>query len=54
VLKWKTKSESNINQNINLAQFPFSVELKDAYSTHNYDVAYPGLSIIIHLKREEI
>ena len=52
ILKWKTKNESNINPNINLAQFSVSVTLKDGYSTPDFDVSYPGLSILITLKRE--
>ena len=52
VLRWKDRTESNINNNINLAQFTFAVELVDGYSTNNYDVAYPGVSIVIELRRE--
>ena len=54
VLRWKNLSESNINQDINLAQFTYSVELSDAYSTQDYDVAYPGLSIQIQLVQEVV
>ena len=51
-LKWKERSESNINMDINLAQFSFSVDLKDANRTNNFDVVYPGLIMKIHLKRQ--
>ena len=51
-LKWKERSESNINMDINLAQFSFSVDLKDEYRTNNVDVVYPGLIMKIHLKRQ--
>ena len=51
-LKWKERSESNINMDINLAQFSFSVDLKDEYRTDNFDVIYPGLIMKIHLKRQ--
>ena len=52
LLRWRNRSESNINQNISLAEFRFSVVLSDGYSTESYDVAYPGLSIRIILDRE--
>jgi hypothetical protein len=51
-LKWKESSESNINIDINLAQFSFSVALKDGYKTKNFDIDYPGLIMKIHLKRQ--
>ena len=37
------ESQNNVNKNISLAQFTFSVQLMDSYSTDYYDIAYPGL-----------
>ena len=37
---------------INLAQFSFSVALKDGYKTKNFDIDYPGLIMKIYLKRQ--
>ena len=51
-LKWKERSASNINTEINLAQFSFTVDLKDEYKTQNFDIVYPGLIMKIHLKRQ--
>ena len=42
-LKWMDQSHSNVNENISLAQFSFTVLLMDSYSTDYYDVQYPGL-----------
>ena len=42
-MKWLDQSHSNVNANISLAQFSFSVLLMDSYSTDYYDIAYPGL-----------
>jgi hypothetical protein len=42
-LKWMDESHSNVNENISLAQFSFTVLLMDSYSTDYYDVQYPGL-----------
>jgi hypothetical protein len=42
-LKWMDQSHSNVNANISLAQFSFTVLLMDSYSTDYYDVQYPGL-----------
>ena len=51
-LKWKERTASNINPDINLAQFSFTVDLNDEYSTDNYDISYPGIIMKIHLQRE--
>ena len=42
-LKWMDESHSNVNANISLAQFSFTLFLMDSYSTDYYDVQYPGL-----------
>ena len=53
-LKWRNRSESNINKGINLAQFSFTVDLTEEYKTEDFDVVYPGLIMKIHLKRQVI
>ena len=42
-MKWLDQSHSNVNANISLAQFSFSVILKDSYISDYSDIAYPGL-----------
>ena len=42
-MKWMDQAQSNVNKNISLAQFSFTVSLMDSYSTDYYDIAYPGL-----------
>ncbi|CAB4067417.1 GLRA2 [Lepeophtheirus salmonis] len=51
MFSWK-KGSSNINQNISLAQFDMNVKLEDTYETDYYELAYPGLIMKIHLRRE--
>jgi len=51
-MKWLDQSHSNVNANISLAQFSFSVLLMDSYSTDYYDIAYPGLIMKLHLTRQ--
>ena len=49
-LKWRNRSESNINKGINLAQFSFTIDLTEEYKTEDFDVVYPGLIMKIHLR----
>ena len=42
-MSWLPQSYSNINNNISLAQFSFTLDLADSYSTDYYDIAYPGI-----------
>ena len=42
-LKWKKRTESNINKDISLAEFSYTVHREDGYKTENFDVDYPGL-----------
>merc|ERR1719334_2881305 len=51
-MKWLDHSHSNVNANISLAQFSFTVLLMDSYSTDYYDIAYPGLIMKLHLTRQ--
>ena len=50
-LQWRNKSDSQINKDIHLDQFIFSVDLSDTYQTEDYDIAYPGLVMKITLTR---
>jgi len=51
-MKWMDQAQSNVNKNISLAQFSFTVSLMDSYSTDYYDIAYPGLIMKLHLTRQ--
>ena len=42
-MTWLPQSYSNVNNNISLAQFSFTVDLADSYNTDYYDIAYPGI-----------
>ena len=48
-MRWLNRSHSNVNPNISLAQFSFTVSLVDSYSTDYYDIAYPGLIMKVGL-----
>ena len=50
-MKWLNESFSNVNPNISLAQFSFTVHLADSYNTDYYDIAYPGLIMKVGIRR---
>lgn len=51
-MTWLNMSHSNVNADISLAQFDHKITLMDSYATDYYDLAYPGLIMKLHLKRQ--
>ena len=50
-LKWMNGSNNQVNSEIHLDQFIFTVDLHDNYQTESYDISYPGLIMKITLTR---
>ena len=43
------KADQQVNPNISLAQFDFSVHRKDSYKTDYYTLQYPGIILAVRI-----